>query len=352
MRILWIGYGQAGGKTVNALMEEDRIAYRALAVNTEKADLAGLNRVTAQLVIGKYKLKGRGVGGDLALGAEIAYKSLSQMMDQINQLRKGLDPEALWIVSGLAGGTGAGGAPILAAEIKSTWDLPVYGLGILPATFGMPPEKEIMHLTNALKSIEAWQQVFDNILLMDNEQYISRDETRESIEDMYDRLNTEIAKRLTILLTAGEAKHAPQEVLAAPEIKATMGNHGGFSAIGYRGEDISLKSRFWHKGIDPDDRRLEEIIKESIATASLTFPCDISGSTAAALVVHGRPQHLFTQAIQAGKAYIEKAMGVAAIRYGDYPDAGCQEISAITLISGISDLSRLNEMRKRVEEFG
>ncbi len=350
MRVLWIGYGQAGGKTADALMEREKTAYRALAINTEEADLAGLDKVNEQMVIGRYKLKGRGVGANLELGAEVAYKSLSQMMGSIDRMRRAFDPEAFWIIGGLSGGTGAGGSPVLAAELKDTWDLPVYGLGILPSTFGMPPEKEVMHLNNALKSFHEWQQVFDNILLVDNEQYVNKDETRESVETMYERINTEIAKRVTLLVIAGEAKHAPQEVLATPEIKATLGNEGDVSTIGYRGEGIALKTKFWRKGIEPDDRRLEEIIKESVLSQLLTFPCDISGSKAAAFVVHGRPQHLFTQAILAGKAAIEKAMGVAAIRYGDYPDTGCDELSAITLISGVSDLSRLDAMRKRVEE--
>ena len=107
MRVLWIGYGQAGGKTANALMEEEKTAYRALAINTEEADLAGLDKVTEEMVIGRYKLKGRGVGADHELGAEVAYKSLSQLMNQIDRMRRALDPEAFWIIGGLSGGTGA-----------------------------------------------------------------------------------------------------------------------------------------------------------------------------------------------------------------------------------------------------
>ncbi len=80
MRILWIGYGQAGGKLANTLMGMNQKSYRGIAVNTENADLAGLKKVNDSVVIGKYKQKGRGVGADLDLGAEIAQKSLSLMI--------------------------------------------------------------------------------------------------------------------------------------------------------------------------------------------------------------------------------------------------------------------------------
>ena len=351
MRILWIGYGQAGGKLINALMGMKQKSYQGIAINTENADLAGLKKVNDRVIIGKYKQKGRGVGADLDLGAEIAQKSLSLMMDRIDRLGNTLDPEAFWIVSGLAGGTGAGGAHILADELKSIFHIPVYGMGVLPSTSGMPPEKEVLNLSNSLTSFERWQQYFDNILLIDNQQYERRDDTRESLEEMYERINTDIARRLTLILTAGEAKHPPQEVLSTPEIKATLGTQGDISTIGYRGEDIRLRTRFWKKGIEPDERRLEEIIEGSISRESLTFPCDIKGSSAAALVPYGRPKHLFTQAIIAGKAYIEKMLGVAAVRYGDYPDTHSGELAAITLISGIPDFARLDQMRKRIQEL-
>ena len=351
MRILWIGYGQAGGKLANTLMGMKQNSYRGIAVNTESADLAGLKNTNDQAIIGKYKLKGRGVGADLDLGAEIAQKSLSLMMDRIDRLGREFDPEAYWIVSGMAGGTGAGGAHVLAEELKSIYNKPVYALGALPSTSGMPPEKEVLYLSNALQCFERWRQYFDNIMLIDNQQYERRDDTRESLEEMYKRINEDVAKRITLLLTAGEAKHPPQEVMATPEIKATMGIEGDISTIGYRSEDIKLKTRFWKRGIDPDERRLEEIIEGSISREALTFPCDISGSKAAALVPYGRPKHLFTQAIVAGKAYLEGKLGIAAIRYGDYPDTRSTELAAVTLISGISDFSRLDQMSKRIQEL-
>ena len=54
MRVLWIGFGQAGGKIVNSLMGMNRRLYSAIAVNTEEADLSGLRYIREKVLIGKY----------------------------------------------------------------------------------------------------------------------------------------------------------------------------------------------------------------------------------------------------------------------------------------------------------
>ncbi len=351
MRILWIGFGQAGGKIANTMMGMDRAHYRAIAINTEEADLTGLNRVNERILIGRYKQKGRGVGADLDLSSEIALKSLSQMMGLIEKIGHDFDPEAYWIISGMAGGTGAGGAHVLASELKSIFGKPVYAVGVLPSTTGMEVEKEVLSISNTLKSIESWRNEFDNILLLDNPQYERREETTESIEKMYQRINGDLVRRLSILVCAGEPKHPPQEVFSAAEVMATLGTGGNFSTLGFRAEKIKLKTRFWAEGIDPDERRLEEIIKDSINPKRLSFACDTSGSMAGGMVVYGRPQHLFMEALIAGKAYLEQTLKVGKIRYGDYPDPGAVELGIVTLISGINDFPKLDEMRKRLGEI-
>ena len=188
--------------------------------------------------------------------------------------------------------------------------------------------------------------------MVDNKQFEFDLVTRESVEQMYRRANQKLALTLTTLLNAGEIRPSPQEVFSSSEIKATLGMIGDVSTIGYCTEAIRLKSRFWRKGIDPGTHELESIIERSVAEDSLTFPCDVSGARTAALVVHGRPDHLFTQAISKGRSRLEKLTTVGKIRYGDYPDRNSKYLSAITLVSGISDFSRLEQMKRRVAELG
>ena len=121
------------------------------------------------MLIGQYALKGRGVGANIELAANIAEKALSQVMDRIDILKHRFDPEAFWIAAALGGGTGAGGSYVLANELNRVYrGTPVYGLGVVPSTSGMPTDKEALNLSNALKSFELWNHYFNNILLVDN----------------------------------------------------------------------------------------------------------------------------------------------------------------------------------------
>ena len=352
MRVLWIGYGQAGGKIVNTLMGMNRRLFDAIAINTEEADLAGLRNIPEKVLIGRYALKGRGVGANIELAASVAEKALSQMMDQIDIKVRKFDPEAFWIAAALGGGSGAGGSYVLANELNRVYrGTPVYGLGVVPSTTGMPMEKESLNLSNCLKSFELWSHYFNNILLVGNQQFEQNTVTRESMEQMYNRANEKLAMMLTTLLDAGEIRPAPQEVFSSSEIKATLGMIGDISTIGYCAEPIKLKSQPWRKGIDPGTHELESIIERSVSQSALTFPCDVTGARSASLVVHGRPEHLFTQAIAKGRTKLEQLAAVSKVRYGDYPDRKTNQLAAITLISGIQDFTRLDQMKNRVEEL-
>ena len=352
MRVLWIGFGQAGGKITNALLGMNRRLYSGIAINTEEADLSGLGNIREKVLIGKYALRGRGVGSDIDLGASIAEKSLAQMMDSIDAMVRKRDPEVIWISAGLGGGTGAGGSFVLANELKKVYKhIPVYGIGVLPSVTGMPNEKEALNLSNTIKSFELWSHYFNNILLVDNGQYEQPNVTRESVEGMFQRVNENLAQTLTTILTAGEMRPPPQEVFSSSEVKATMGLIGDVSTIGHCSEEIRIRSQFWRGGMEPGTHELESIIERSVEKSALTFPTDVSGARSASLIVHGRPEHLYAQAISVGRSRLEELTTVGKVRYGDYPDRRTKYLSAITMVSGISDFSRLDQMRKRVQEL-
>ena len=320
----------------------------AIAINTEEADLVDLFNIRRKVLIGKYKQKGRGVGADIEVGAEIAQKALSQIMDTLEVHDRRFDSEAFWIIGALGGGTGAGGSCVLAKELKETYNKPVYGLGILPSTRDMPGEKESLHLSNALRSFEWWRRHLDNILLVDNQQFERRLDFGEPIHRLYQRINDNLTQSLITILNAGEVRPAPQEVFNSSEIIETLGTGGDVSTIGHESLQIKLKTRFWEEGVEPSANQLERIIRSSADPRALTFPCDVSGARSASLITRGRPEHLYSQAIQKGKAFLEEVVKATNVRYGDYPDRGSKFLSATTILSKINDFTRLDQMRQRV----
>ena len=74
----------------------------------------------------------------------------------------------------------------------------------MPSTTGMPSDKEALNLSNALKSFELWSHYFNNIMLVDNEQFEQNNVTRESVEQMYTRANTKLP---AILKLSGDCEN-------------------------------------------------------------------------------------------------------------------------------------------------
>ncbi|MFB6169975.1 MAG: cell division protein, partial [Haloarculaceae archaeon] len=86
MKLAMIGFGQAGGKIVDKFLERDEragseIVRAAVAINTAKADLVGLDYIPQQnrVLIGQARVKGHGVGADNELGAEIAEEDIDEI---------------------------------------------------------------------------------------------------------------------------------------------------------------------------------------------------------------------------------------------------------------------------------
>ncbi|MFW5918353.1 MAG: cell division protein, partial [Haloferacaceae archaeon] len=140
MKLAMIGFGQAGGKIVDKFLEYDArtgadIVRAAIAVNTAKADLLGLENVPREnrVLIGQSRVKGHGVGADNELGAEIAEEDIDEVQGAIDAIPVH-EVDAFLIVAGLGGGTGSGGSPVLAKHLKRIYTEPVYGLGVLPGS--------------------------------------------------------------------------------------------------------------------------------------------------------------------------------------------------------------------------
>ncbi len=168
MRIFFIGFGQAGGKIVDMFIEQDKRlgtnSFRGIAVNTARTDLMGLKNIELKdrILIGQTTVKGHGVGTDNAAGAKITFEESDAIISAIDK-RGTHDVDAFMIVAGLGGGTGSGGTPVLARQLKKIYREPVYVLGILPA-----PEEGRLYSYNAARSLATLIKEADNTFIFDN----------------------------------------------------------------------------------------------------------------------------------------------------------------------------------------
>ncbi|MDR5672383.1 Cell division GTPase [Halalkaliarchaeum sp. AArc-CO] len=357
MKLAMIGFGQAGGKIVDKFIEYDErhgseIVRSAIAVNTAKADLMGLKHVPQdkRVLIGQARVKGHGVGADNELGAEIAEEDIDEIQGAIDSIPVH-EVDAFLIVAGLGGGTGSGGAPVLAKHLKRIYTEPVYGLGILPGS-----DEGGIYTLNAARSFQTFVREVDNLLVFDNDAWR---QTGESVSGGYNQINEEIVRRFGILFGAGEVaegQEVAESVVDSSEIINTLSG-GGVSTVGYASEDVEpresggLLSRL--RGDDSDDEldtahttnRITSLVRKA-ALGRLTLPCEIEGAERALLVMAGPPRYLNRKGIERGRKWIEEQTGSMEVRGGDYPVRGSDFVASVILLSGVTNVPRIKELQQ------
>ncbi len=357
MKLAMIGFGQAGGKVVDKFLEYDKrtgseIVRAAAAVNTAKADLMGLKHIPEdqRVLIGQSRVKGHGVGADNELGAEIAEEDMDEVQGAIDSIPVH-EVDAFLVVAGLGGGTGSGGAPVLAKHLKRIYTEPVYGLGILPGS-----DEGGIYTLNAARSFQTFVREVDNLMVFDNDAWRK---TGESVQGGYEQINEEIVRRFGILFGAGEIKQGQEvaeSVVDSSEIINTLAG-GGVSTVGYAEEEVEerssggLLSRLRNDdGNDELDsahttNRITSLVRKA-ALGRLTLPCEIEGAERALLVLAGPPEYLNRKGIERGRKWLEEQTGSMEVRGGDYPYRGAGFVATVILLAGVTNVPRIKELQQ------
>ena len=361
MKLAMIGFGQAGGKVLDKFLEYDKqtgsgIVRAAVAVNTAKADLMGLEHVPEdnRVLIGQSRVKGHGVGADNELGAEIAEEDVDEIQGAIDNIPVH-EVDAFLLISALGGGTGSGGAPVLAKHLKRIYTEPVYGLGILPGK-----DEGGIYTLNAARSFQTFVHEVDNLLVFDNDAWRK---SGESVSGGYDEINEEIVTRFGILFGAGEVDgtgDVAESVVDSSEIINTLAG-GGISTVGYASETVQkqdsggLLSRF--RGSDDmsgedsasTTNRITSLVRKA-ALGRLTLPCEIDGAERALLVVAGPSGYLNRKGIERGRKWLEEQTGSMEVRGGDYPVEESGNVASVVLLSGVTNVPRIKELQGKAIE--
>jgi len=336
MKVALIGVGQAGGKIAQAMAEHDhRMDFGAiqggLAVNTAKGDLEPLDLDT--VLVGQDRVKGHGVGGDNELGAEVMQNDVGEVMDALDG-RITARAEAIVVAAGLGGGTGSGGAPVLVRELSRVYDLPVYGLGVLPGE-----NEGGMYQANAGRSLKTLVREADSLLLIDNDAW---HESGESVKEAYAAINEAIARRIGLLIAAGEidaGAEVAESVVDSSEIINTLRN-GGIAAVGYAtatlGEDGA-----------ENVNAVTSVVRRALLT-NTSVP-DASTAETGLVVVAGPVDRIPRKGVERARKWVEEETGSLEVRGGDFP-VDSDKVAAIVLLGGIERSDRLNRFLERAEE--
>ena len=155
VKITLIGVGGAGCNTADRMLSMNLRGIKVIAANT---DIQHLDMINAhqKLLLGKGTTKFRGAGGDPELGK----MAVEESIDEVRAVLEGSD--IVFVAAGLGGGTGTGGAPLV-AEIARELGAIVIGVVTLPFKFEGNVRKRI-----ALQGLEDMRNKCHTVVAIDN----------------------------------------------------------------------------------------------------------------------------------------------------------------------------------------
>ena len=121
-----VGIGGGGVNAVNRMIEGGLRGVEFIAVNTDAQTLL-MSDAEVKLDIGRETTRGLGAGSD----PEVGRRAVEEHRDEIEEILKGAD--MVFVTAGEGGGTGTGGAPIV-AEIARALD--ALTIGVVTRPFG------------------------------------------------------------------------------------------------------------------------------------------------------------------------------------------------------------------------
>src|SRR4030042_4023036 len=119
-RITVFGVGGAGGNAVNNMIESRLEGVEFVVANTDAQALLQ-NSATRRVQMGTALTQGLGAGSQPQIGAAAAEEALPEILDYL------AGAHMAFITAGMGGGTGTGGAPLIARGAKKGGSLTAGG---------------------------------------------------------------------------------------------------------------------------------------------------------------------------------------------------------------------------------
>jgi cell division protein FtsZ len=155
-----VGVGGAGGNAVNRMIDAGLKGVEFIAINTDTQDLLMCD-ADVKLDIGRKLTRGLGAGANPEVGKQAAIDHT----EEIEEALRGSD--MVFVTAGEGGGTGTGGAPVVAKIAKELGALTV-GVVTRPFTF-----EGKLRANRAEEGIEELRREVDTLIVIPNDRLLS-----------------------------------------------------------------------------------------------------------------------------------------------------------------------------------
>ena len=166
------GIGGGGVNAVNRMIEEGLKGVEFIAINTDAQALL-MSDADVKLDVGRELTRGLGAGANPEVGGRAA----EDHREEIEEVLKGAD--MVFVTAGEGGGTGTGGAPVVANVARSLGALTI---GVVTRPFGFEGKRRG---TQAETGIERLREEVDTLIVIPNDRLLSISDRQVSVLDAF-----------------------------------------------------------------------------------------------------------------------------------------------------------------------
>jgi len=222
-----VGIGGGGVNAVNRMIEVGLKGVEFIAINTDAQALL-MSDADVKLDIGRELTRGLGAGANPDVGG----KAADDHAEEIEEVLKGAD--MVFVTAGEGGGTGTGGAPVVARIARSLGALTI-GVVTRPFTFEGARRKK-----SADEGIERLREEVDTLIVIPNDRLLQISDRNVSMLDAFrqaDQVLLQGVSGITDLITTPGLINVD-----FADVKAVMSNAGSaLMGIGSaRGDDRAM----------------------------------------------------------------------------------------------------------------
>ncbi|MCC5579410.1 cell division protein FtsZ [Microtetraspora sp. AC03309] len=222
-----VGIGGGGVNAVNRMIEEGLKGVEFIAINTDAQALL-MSDADVKLDVGRELTRGLGAGAN----PEVGRKAAEDHREEIEEVIKGAD--MVFVTAGEGGGTGTGGAPVVANIARSLGALTI---GVVTRPFSFEGRRRAMQ---AEAGIETLREEVDTLIVIPNDRLLSISDRQVSVLDAFkaaDQVLLSGVQGITDLITTPGLIN-----LDFADVKSVMSGAGSaLMGIGHaRGDDRSV----------------------------------------------------------------------------------------------------------------
>jgi cell division protein FtsZ len=297
-----VGVGGGGTNAVSRMVESGVSGVEFIAVNTDAQALLMCD-ADVKIHIGSKATRGLGAGADPVVGEAAAHES----RDELKEALKGAD--MVFITAGEGGGTGTGGAPIVAELAKDELDALTVGVVTRPFSFEGRRRAE-----QAQRGIGNLSDRVDTLIVIENDRLLQVVEKRTSIVEAF-RMADDILRQgvqgITDLITVPGLVN-----LDFADVRTIMRDAG---------------SALMGIGIASGENRAAEAARTAVSSPLLE--ASIEGATGILLNVTGGPNIGLFEVNEAAEVVTGAADQNANVIFGAVIDDGLTDEVRVTVIA-------------------